>query len=299
MLRNPRGTAASTNTGRASKIVANVKQSRGMYTRWKKQDMWLKFSKTFKGRKRNVYKIARANVMKALKQKYTSRRLFKRERRTLWIMRVRANSRLHGIAYSRFICKLKEANININRKILSQLGVYDRAVFTNILQEAIPNWKELKEEKEFYSKPQVGTVEDIDNVMIPHIEKIVPELYEDDCIRFNRKVHDWGVEYTIDQGDPKVWQSLLPKMPEIQNFELPDHWLGNANSEAESTPLDLVDAGLAPGKEQDHWWKFIEMVKETRAADAEKIAKGEETWPKKDGISRADWFKEEPQSWFD
>eukprot|EP00435_Cladocopium_sp_Y103_P034254 s3664_g8.t2 len=102
----------------------------------RRKSMWLKYSlDNMHKRPRNCYRLARQAVMKALKRKYRSRRLFKRERRQLWIQRVGNNSKLHGIPYNQFICKLKEANININRKILSQLGIYDRAVFTNVVQD--------------------------------------------------------------------------------------------------------------------------------------------------------------------
>jgi len=302
LLRRPfaaatRGAASLAFSGRGARTVAFGKTKRGPYAIYRRRELWLKYSKDFRGRRRNCHSLAKRAVMKALKQKYKSRRLFKRERRTLWIMRVRANTRLHGISYSKFICKMKESNININRKILSQLGVYDRAVFTNILQTAIPNWQELKEQKEFYAKPKTYTVEDVDNIMIPYIEKMVPEIYEDDCIRFNRKVHDYGVEYTIDQGDPALWREVLPKMPELQNFNVPDQWVGNANAEKEWTPLDLI--AWRKGNESEDYLKFREKVKQVRAEDEEKAARGEPVWPKKTGVSREDWYKTEPQSWYE
>jgi len=256
--------------------------------------MWLDFSKAYKGRRRNVHTIAKRAVMKALKQKYTSRRLFKRERRTLWIARVRANSNLHGVPYSRFIQKLKQANININRKILSQLGVYDRPIFTNIMEVALPEWKRWKARAE-WKKPE-WTVEQIDDVMIPHIEKLVPELYTDACIRFNRQVKDYGVEYTVDMGNPAMWREALPKMPELANFALPDHWMGNANAETEMVPIELNRR--PEGQEPVGYTKFMAKVKQEQALDEEKAARGEATWPKKEGVSRDDWFKEEPQTWF-
>merc|ERR1719162_862541 len=104
--------------------------------------------------------------------KYMSRKLFKRDRRRLWIMRVNSNAKLHGIRYSQFICKLKEANVNINRKILSQLGVYDRAIFTNVMEVGIPNWKGVKAKREYVPPPY--TVDQIDDVILTNIEATVP-----------------------------------------------------------------------------------------------------------------------------
>lgn len=266
-----------------------------MYTRYKRRDMWLSLSTTYKNRSRNCFRIAKQAVMHALKKQYRSRRLFKRERRSLWIMRVGANSRLHGVPYCEFISKLKIANVNINRKILSQLGVYDRAVFTNVLEVAVPDWKEVKAKKDFIREPY--TTEELDSYGIPYIEKVVPELYTDETIRFNRTVRDWGVEYTVDMGTAEEWRELLPKMPELANFNLPDHMMGNANAELEDIPLELAMT-VPPHLESNDYIKFMNQVRATWAEDEEKKARGEKTWPKGKDLKREDWFKEEPQSWF-
>ncbi|CAE7884581.1 rplT, partial [Symbiodinium sp. KB8] len=113
------------------------------------------------------HRIAKQAVMYALKMRYRSRRVFKRTRRELWIKRVSNNSKLHGVRYNVFICRLKEKNININRKILSQLGVYDRAVFTNVLETAIPEWKQLKEEADNRGKKKEYTIKELDDIAIP------------------------------------------------------------------------------------------------------------------------------------
>eukprot|EP00425_Heterocapsa_triquetra_P030323 CAMPEP_0195109006 /NCGR_PEP_ID=MMETSP0448-20130528/87663_1 /TAXON_ID=66468 /ORGANISM="Heterocapsa triquestra, Strain CCMP 448" /LENGTH=156 /DNA_ID=CAMNT_0040145589 /DNA_START=23 /DNA_END=490 /DNA_ORIENTATION=+ len=156
------------------------------------------------------------------------------------------------------------------------------------MEVAVPNWKEIKERK-FWKKPEY-TVGEIDDLTIPYIEKTVPELYTDDTIRFNRKVRDWGVEYTVDMGEPEVWREVLPKMPELANFELPDHWCGNANAEFEAIPLGLL--AVPEGQESDDYLKFRKMVKETQEQDKLKEEAGEKTWPKKEGVSREDWFGE-------
>jgi len=255
--------------------------------------MWLKFSKGYAHRKSNVLKQARQAVMDALKKKYKSRRLFKRDRRTLWIMRVKANCMLHGLSYRRFICRLKEADINLNRKMLSQLGIYDRAVFTNVMDVAIPEWPQCKARRD-YVRPPVS-VEEADNVMIPHIEKLVPEIYTDATIRFNRKVQDDIITYTIDSGPPEVWREVLPKMPELANFNLPDHFVGNANAQLEPVPMDLIPSFLDV---DPNYADFKKKVEREQAMDKEKEEAGEPTWPKKEGVSREDWFKEDPQSWY-
>lgn len=317
------GAGESTCTGRASRIVAykwrtnffteayeeklakfKRKDTRvekrwpripRLYAKERRREVWMKYSQTFWNRRRNCHRIAKQAVMDALKKKYKSRRLFKRERRTLWIQRVNANARLHGIAYCHLIQNLKEVNINLNRKMLSQLGVYDRSIFTNILEVAVPEWKD-RVAKRNYVRPAY-TTEELDNYAIPYLEKVVPEIYTDDTIRFNRKVHEWGVEYTVDMGNPELWREMLPKMPEWANFNLPEHWMGNSNAEFENLPLEMLNT--PPHLESKDYIKFMEKVKKTQAEDEENAKKGLPTWPKKEGVSREDWFKEEPQSWFD
>lgn len=263
----------------------------------RRRELWLKHSETFSNRRRNCHRLAKQAVMHALKSRNRSRRLFKRERRKLWIQRVGNNSKLHGIPYNQFICKMKEANININRKILSQLGVYDRAVFTNVVQLAEPNWKQLKEIEDNKGKKEMMTVEELDNIAIPYIEATIPEVYTDPTIRFNRQVKDWGVEYTIDVGDPEEWRDQLPKLPELANFQLPDHMLNNSRRQLEEVPVQqrfkLPDEDLDP-----KYKNFMDKVRAFQEDEAEKEAKGEEIRPKREGISRESWFDDEPQTWF-
>lgn len=275
--------------------MAHSKWKKGLTAVFKRNEMWLKYSTTFRGRQRNCHTLAKNKVIDALKKKYRSRRLFKRERRRLWIMRVRANARLHGLRYSYLIMRLKEANININRKIMSQLGVYDRGVLTNIIQTAEPDWKEKKARKMQNLMPRQRSVEEIDDAMIPYIEKCVPEIYTDATIRFNRQVKKWGVEYTIDMGEPDTWRELMARMPELANFNLPDQWMGNANAQFQTMPLEYL--APPPQLESKDYLKFRKMVDDAQAEDEEKAKRGEPTWPKKEGVSREDWFAEEPQSW--
>ncbi|CAE8645727.1 unnamed protein product, partial [Polarella glacialis] len=102
--------------------------------------------------------------------------------------------------------------------------------------------------------------------------------------------------YTIDMGPAEEWRDLLPKMPELANFNIPDNFIGNSNAEFEDAPLEML---ITPDRLQPaSYWKFKEKVALTQAEDLEKEARGEATWPKKTGVSREDWFKREPQSWF-
>eukprot|EP00929_Paragymnodinium_shiwhaense_P099220 TRINITY_DN607_c0_g2_i1.p1 TRINITY_DN607_c0_g2~~TRINITY_DN607_c0_g2_i1.p1 ORF type:complete len:448 (+),score=126.04 TRINITY_DN607_c0_g2_i1:101-1444(+) len=266
---------------------------------WRLRTMWFKYSAHFKGRNATEYRLARRKVMKSLTHKKRMRKIFKRERRSLWIMRVRANARLHGISYSSLMCKLKEADININRKILSQLGVYDRPVFSSILECAIPNWREVREYRLNKTKKPEYTYEQLDSVFIPYLEKSFPDIYTDATIRFNRKVHDWGIEYTVDAGDPKMWQEVLPKMPELQNFNLPDHWCGNLNAETEFLPIEYWDWGTDEKKAPKKWKEFAAQYREKKQKDYEAKQSGRRGWPTREGISRESWFEEEPQTWFD
>jgi len=290
-----RGNKAAESTGRGAKIVANApRHPLGPYAKFRKQELWLKYSKDYTGRQKDEYRLAQPAVIKGLKQRKWSRKLFKRDRRALWIMRTNANCKLHGVMYSEAICNMKEKNININRKILSQLGIYDRAVFTNIMDVCTPKWRQMKKRKE--RKPKQWSVEEIDDVTIPYIEKCVPELYTDATIRFNRQVKDWGVEYTVDMGTAESWREILPQMPELANFNLPDHWMGNANAEFEGFPLEHLP--VPEGHEAPDYKQFMKKVKAAQEEDKEKEARGEPTWPKKEGVSRDDWFSEEPQTWY-
>lgn len=264
----------------------------------RRKSMWLKYSlNKMHKRSRNCYRIARQAVMHALKHKYRARRVFKRSRRQLWIQRVGNNSKLHGIEYNQFICKLKEANININRKILSQLGVYDRAVFTNVLQTAVPNWRELKEAVDNKGKKELMTVQQLDDIAIPYLEATIPELYTDPRIRFNRQVKDWGVEYTIDVGDEEEWRDILPKMPELANFQLPDHMLNNSRRQLEEVPVQ--ERYRIPDENTNkEYAKFMKKVRDFQADEEAKKEKGEKVRGKKEGVTREMWFSEEPQTWF-
>ena len=92
----------------------------------------LKLAKGFRGRRKNVFRIAKQAVMKAGQYAYRDRRTRKRVFRQLWIARINAASRGLGITYSKFMAGLKKANIDIDRKVLSDIAGQDPVAFKAI-----------------------------------------------------------------------------------------------------------------------------------------------------------------------
>ena len=95
----------------------------------------LKQAKGYFGRRKNVWTVAKNAVEKGLQYAYRDRRAKKRNFRALWIMRINAASRLHGLTYSQLINKLKSNNIDINRKVLADLAVNDPDGFKAIVEK--------------------------------------------------------------------------------------------------------------------------------------------------------------------
>ena len=93
-------------------------------------------SKGYRGRRRNVYRVAKEAVMKAGQYQYRDRRTKKREFRALWIARISAAVRELGMSYSVFMNGLKKASIDIDRKVLADLAVHDRTAFNKIAEQA-------------------------------------------------------------------------------------------------------------------------------------------------------------------
>src|SRR5512135_1363698 len=96
----------------------------------------LKQASGFRGRRNAVYRIAKEAVMKAGQYAYRDRRAKKRDFRALWIVRINAAVRDFGMTYSTFINGLKKAAIEIDRKVLADLAVNDRAAFNRIAEQA-------------------------------------------------------------------------------------------------------------------------------------------------------------------
>ena len=93
----------------------------------------LALAKGYRGRRKNVYRVAKQAVMKAGQYAYRDRRTRKRVFRALWIARINAGARSHGVTYSRFIAGLKRLSIDLDRKVLSDMAINDPAAFGAIV----------------------------------------------------------------------------------------------------------------------------------------------------------------------
>jgi large subunit ribosomal protein L20 len=93
----------------------------------------LALAKGYRGRRKNVYRVAKQAVMKAGQYAYRDRRTRKRVFRALWIARINAGARSHGVTYSKFIAGLKKASIELDRKVLSDMAINDPAAFGAIV----------------------------------------------------------------------------------------------------------------------------------------------------------------------
>ena len=96
----------------------------------------LGLAKGYWGRRGNVYTVAKHSVEKGLQYAYRDRRARKRQFRRLWIARINAAARQNGTTYSRLIAGLNQAGIPLNRKVLADLAVHDKAAFTAVVQQA-------------------------------------------------------------------------------------------------------------------------------------------------------------------
>ena len=92
-------------------------------------------AKGYRGRRKNVYRIAKQAVMKAGQYAYRDRRQRKRQFRQLWIARINAGARLNGLSYSKFMNGLKRAAIELDRKVLADLAVFDKAAFAQLVEQ--------------------------------------------------------------------------------------------------------------------------------------------------------------------
>src|SRR6202022_3120919 len=93
-------------------------------------------SKGYRGSRNNVYRVAKEAVMRAGQYAYRDRRNKKREFRALWITRINAGAREAGVSYSQFMAGLKKAGIDVNRKTLADLAVFDKPAFGKIVEQA-------------------------------------------------------------------------------------------------------------------------------------------------------------------
>jgi large subunit ribosomal protein L20 len=96
----------------------------------------LALAKGYRGRRGNVFRIAKQAVMKAGQYAYRDRRTKKRVFRALWIARINAAARINGLPYSKFMNGLKKANILVDRKVLADIALHDAAAFSQFVAKA-------------------------------------------------------------------------------------------------------------------------------------------------------------------
>ena len=96
----------------------------------------LKQAKGYSGARSKTFKVARESVEKALVYAYRDRKQRKRQFKKLWIVRINAAAREHGLSYSRFMNGLKKAEIELDRKVLAQLAIEDPAAFAQLVETA-------------------------------------------------------------------------------------------------------------------------------------------------------------------
>ncbi len=101
----------------------------------KRRKKVLKLAKGYYGSKSKHFKMAKQQVMKSGNYAYIGRKQKKRDFRRLWITRINAGCRAHGINYSTFMCGLKKAGIELNRKMLSEMAINDSASFTALVKQ--------------------------------------------------------------------------------------------------------------------------------------------------------------------
>ena len=102
----------------------------------KRRKKILKLAKGFRGSHSTLFRTANQQVMKALRNSYRDRKKRKRDFRRLWITRINAAVRQHGMSYSKFMGYLKKADIQLNRKMLAQMAVLDPDGFSKVAEKA-------------------------------------------------------------------------------------------------------------------------------------------------------------------
>ena len=113
--------------------MARVK---GRLTAKKKHNRVLKLAKGYRGARSKQYRVAKQSVMRALTSSYAGRKERKRQFRQLWIARINAAARINGLSYSKFMYGLKQAGVEMNRKILSDMAINDAEGFAKLAELA-------------------------------------------------------------------------------------------------------------------------------------------------------------------
>ena len=102
----------------------------------KKHNRVLKLAKGYRGARSKQYRVAKQSVMRALTSSYAGRKERKRQFRQLWIARINAEARINGLSYSKFMYGLKQAGVEMNRKILSDMAINDAEGFAKLAELA-------------------------------------------------------------------------------------------------------------------------------------------------------------------
>ena len=102
----------------------------------KKHNRVLKMAKGYRGARSKQYRVAKQSVMRALTSSYAGRKQRKRQFRPLWIARINAAARINGLSYSKFMYGLKQAGVEMNRKVLSDMAINDAEGFAKLAELA-------------------------------------------------------------------------------------------------------------------------------------------------------------------
>jgi len=102
----------------------------------KKHNRVLKLAKGYRGARSKQYRVAKQSVMRALATAYSGRKERKRQFRQLWIIRINAACRMNGMSYNKFMFGLKQAEVDINRKMLADLAINDAEGFASLVELA-------------------------------------------------------------------------------------------------------------------------------------------------------------------
>ena len=103
----------------------------------KKHKKILQMAEGHRGTRKRLFRPAHESVMRSLAYMYRDRRNRKRDMRRLWITRINAAARMHGVSYSKLIHAIHTANIDVDRKIMAEMAVHDEATFTALVQTAL------------------------------------------------------------------------------------------------------------------------------------------------------------------
>ena len=112
-----------------------VRVKRGNVAR-KRRKKILQLAKGYRGAHSRLFRVANQQVMKALRYSYVGRKQKKRMFRRIWITRINAASRVNGLSYSRLIHNFKKSNIELNRKMLSQIAILDTSTFNELISSS-------------------------------------------------------------------------------------------------------------------------------------------------------------------